>query len=386
MKTRNNIWSSNLDDNTNKKSIRSLSIKYKGRYMFIMKNTLNRAILTLIFAGIVLISGCINEESIDDMKTKKDVNNLIEKLDSYSRDDRIGASRALGEVGDKNATTSLVRALYDKDMEVRREAANALEKLNWTTENNAEYAYYLIIKERWDELINLGDTAIEPMIEFLKYEEVNDSLKRYLENKGEPAIKPLIQALKGNDENTRNAAAEILVKIGTPVVVPLVKVLREDNDSFSYRSSAIDVLNKVGWKPRTMSTGTRLGGNYNRGNGELTVENGLSWDAVVVLSKIDNQNNIISSIYINAGDSYTISNIPDGTDTLFFKLGKDFDDKTKEFTITTRYVKFEEPLKFEISTNLWGESFSNTYKVTLYEVVGGNAQTEDIDKNEFPKI
>ncbi len=382
------------------------------------------AIMMLSIIAIVFISGCVADEStIKAMKDKKDIDGLIkEASDPNGWTAKIAAIKALGEIGkgdqkiidslinilqndkeqtmrkeaadalgrigDKKAIYPLINALQDdvssivrgasakalgqigdnraidpivlifrndRDRTVQKDAADALDNLSWNDKNDTDYIHYLVITEKSDELLKSG----------------------------KPIIEPLIYDLKSYDSKF---AADTLVKIGNPAIDPLVKLLKEDNDSSSYRSTAIDVLDKIGWRPRKMSTGTRLDTNYNSGNGELTVENGLSWDAVVVLSRLDNQNDIISTIYINSGDSYTISNIPDGTDTLFFKLGKDFDDTTKEFTITTRYVKFEDPLKFEISKNIWGESFSATYKVTLHVVEGGNAQTDEIDKNAFPKI
>ena len=50
--------------------------------------------------------------------------------------DREGAIYALGESGDKRAVDPLVKILNDKNKDIRRCAAEALDKLGWEPEND----------------------------------------------------------------------------------------------------------------------------------------------------------------------------------------------------------------------------------------------------------
>jgi len=41
----------------------------------------------------------------------------------------------------------------------------------WQPKDDVEKAYYLIAKKHWDELVKLGEPAVEPLIEALKDED-----------------------------------------------------------------------------------------------------------------------------------------------------------------------------------------------------------------------
>lgn len=291
---------------------------------------------------------------------KRSVDSLTDlALNGGTRDIRGASVKALGQIGDDSAIDVILTVLRN-DSYNKGSAAEALDKIGWTWENETDYVYYLIGKQNSEELIKRA-----------KYSQTI-------------IIDALINEIKYGDSEL---AADILIKIGNPVVDPLLKLIREDEDPFSYKQTALYILNEVGWQPRKLPTGRFIKTNYNRGNGKLTVKNGLSWDAVVVLSDYNNKDNIILSVYINAGDTYTITGIPDGNDALYFKLGKDYDEETKKFTVTTSFTKFEEPLKFEITGDVFsGNRYSNAYEVTLYAVEGGNAETENINEDDFPNI
>jgi len=47
----------------------------------------------------------------------------------------------------------------------------ALEMIAWQPKDDVEKAYYLIAKKHWDELVKLGEPAVEPLIEALKDED-----------------------------------------------------------------------------------------------------------------------------------------------------------------------------------------------------------------------
>jgi len=133
-------------------------------------------------------------------------------------------------------------------------------------------------------------------------------------------------------------------------------------------------------QPVRLSTGTFLVNWISVGWGELTIENGLALDAVVILTNWW-QKTPLMAVYIRSKDSYTMTHIRDGTYVLYFSLGEDWDNDSKEFVGKTTYERFEDELEFETIGNMY-----TTYKVTLHPVVGGTAETEYLGEGEFPNI
>ena len=138
-------------------------------------------------------------------------------------------------------------------------------------------------------------------------------------------------------------------------------------------------------EPQSLPTGTYLIKKMSSGYGELTIENGLQSDAVVVLSNFYNPKIALIAVYIQAGDTYTITGIEDGIYTLYFVIGKDWDNNKKEFRQPEMYSRFKDSLVFETTTTSTYIEYT-IYTVTLHPVVGGQAETERVSKDEFPKI
>lgn len=74
--------------------------------------------------------GLFEPPNVKKMEAKKDVGGLIKAL-SYWKDKNVrnDAATALGKIGDTRAVEPLIRALDDKDQDVCKEAASALETL-----------------------------------------------------------------------------------------------------------------------------------------------------------------------------------------------------------------------------------------------------------------
>lgn len=68
---------------------------------------------------------------IENMQAKKDIEGLVRAL-GYKEDYyvRMDAARALGKIGDPRAVEPLIAALKDEELNVRKEAAGALESLH----------------------------------------------------------------------------------------------------------------------------------------------------------------------------------------------------------------------------------------------------------------
>ncbi|OGO05014.1 MAG: hypothetical protein A2Y60_01920 [Chloroflexi bacterium RBG_13_54_9] len=135
---------------------------------------------------------------------------------------RLYAAWALGEIGDTGSIDALVVALENDECLVRKRAAEALGKLHWKAQSNAQQISYLMASDKWDQIVR-------------KYDE--------------EAIGPLVAALKDEEYHVRYRAAEALGKIGDPsAVAPLINALR-DEDEF-VRSQAAKALGEIGPEAR----------------------------------------------------------------------------------------------------------------------------------------
>ena len=114
------------------------------------------------------------------------------------------------------------------------------------------------------------------------------------------------------------------------------------------------------------------------GMGELLIKNGTDSDALAVLTTLDDQ--AVLSAYIRTGEQFQMTGIPDDAYRLYFHMGTLWDSVNKQFMDDASYQRFEDFLQFQtMATQYTG------FEVTLYEVVGGTAATEDVDPGQFPR-
>jgi hypothetical protein len=125
------------------------------------------------------------------------------------------------------------------------------------------------------------------------------------------------------------------------------------------------------------SNGTLIRHPSGDGRGELTIDNGGSNDAVVTLSK---GRKPALAVYVRKGKKHTLNGVPDGTYTVFFTGGSAWDDTARGFGRNCAFQRFEDPLPFRTT-----QTQLTTWKITLQRVIGGNAQTSDVDPNDFPE-
>lgn len=137
----------------------------------------------------------------------------------------------------------------------------------------------------------------------------------------------------------------------------------------------------------SLSNGTTLSEDSNQlnGLGELQIKNGTSLDAIAKLVNTT-INKSVFTVYIKANSNYTIGKIKDGNYKLFFNLGNDWDTETKAFNVNSDYEVFED--LFDFSTRKYEEGgYINTkyssFEVTLNPVVGGTAETKNVNVAEF---
>jgi len=137
----------------------------------------------------------------------------------------------------------------------------------------------------------------------------------------------------------------------------------------------------------SLPNGTILSKNsyYLNGFGELQIKNGTSLDAIAKLVNT-NINKSVFTVYIKANTTYTINKVKDGNYKLFFNLGNDWDTEIKAFTVNSSYKVFEDLFDFttrEYEEGNYINTRYSTFEVTLNPVIGGTAETENVNVAEF---
>lgn len=120
------------------------------------------------------------------------------------------------------------------------------------------------------------------------------------------------------------------------------------------------------------------------GYGKLTIVNGRADDAVAMLTPWNADSTVVAA-YIRAGDSYTMTEIPDGDYALYFTLGEEWNRVSSQFTSAARRARFEDMLTFD-TTQSGNTIYYSTFEVTLHAVEGGTAATRDVPASEFPNL
>ena len=194
---------------------------------------------------------------------------LIAALKDTDEEVRRAAAEALGKIKDRRAVEPLSAAFKDTDKDVRQAAAVSLDRLGWKPEQDEIAGWYWMAKRDWDKCVALGSFAVEPLIAALKDtdEEVRRAAAEALDRLGwKPeqdesagwywmakrywgqcvvlgalAVEPLIAALKHKDSDARKVAAEALGEIKDPrAVEPLIAALKDEK--WDVRAAAAEAL------------------------------------------------------------------------------------------------------------------------------------------------
>jgi hypothetical protein len=141
-------------------------------------------------------------------------------------------------------------------------------------------------------------------------------------------------------------------------------------------------LPSAGERPgKRPSNGAFIRSGTRNGRGTLTIDNGGSTDALVTARK---GNRTAFSLYVHAGRKTTVRSISDGSYTIYYSNGSDFDRKTRAFTRDCAFRRFEQALAYR--TNVTAAQITwSTWTLTLHDVAGGNARTSAVDPGQFPE-
>ena len=181
---------------------------------------------------------------------------LKEALDSPDALTKAGAARALGNIGDKTAIMPLVKKIGDTNSLVKTESAIALYKLGDKsyTDTITSGLGADLVQARRAAAIAIRDIvekpAAEPLLKAVKDSDiqVRVAVVRALGKvKDARAIASLIEAIRAKDSTIRNAAADALKETGESAVMPLVDLIKQEQDIATLQK-AIQTLGDIGDK------------------------------------------------------------------------------------------------------------------------------------------
>ncbi|MGH3774955.1 MAG: hypothetical protein ACRDRR_04350 [Pseudonocardiaceae bacterium] len=133
---------------------------------------------------------------------------------------------------------------------------------------------------------------------------------------------------------------------------------------------------------RRLDNGEFVRAGSRTGRGELTIDNGGGQDAVISLATSKNP---AFSVYVRNGSKYTVKGIRDGTYEIFFTTGVDWDRQNRTFTRDRTLQRFDDTMKFT-TTKTSTEIRWSTWTITLHSVIGGNANSREVNPNDFPAL
>jgi HEAT repeat protein len=198
-----------------------------------------------------------NETTVD--CGPESISSLIAALLSKNKANRVRAHDSLIAVGD-SATCCLVEALASSNSQMRWEAMKILDEVNVDWHRHADVATVralivdlgskdgLVRIRARRALVTIGKKAIPALEEALMSK---DRWKRWEAAKAlgqigdAQATKALISALEDEMFDVRWLAAEGLISIGRPTLIPLLRKLTEEPDSLSLREGVHHVLHGI---------------------------------------------------------------------------------------------------------------------------------------------
>jgi hypothetical protein len=117
------------------------------------------------------------------------------------------------------------------------------------------------------------------------------------------------------------------------------------------------------------------------GHGTLTIINGNSEDAAVIISNsaLDGFDRLV---YVRAGMTATMEAMSPGQYHMIFQTGRGWDEQAEDFKCASGTWSFDRTASFEEEETADGIEYSDI-SVTLHKLVDGNARTTRIDPTAF---
>lgn len=168
------------------------------------------------------------------------------------------------------------------------------------------------------------------------------------------------------------------------IIVLLLVINENDKSYYQTLTTEVGQNNQSNFTPQpaiSLATGTVIKRNttYLQGEGKLEIKNGTNLDAV---AKLVRNSTSVLTVYIKANSNYTMTNISNGTYKLAFAQGLDWDSINQKFRRNEQYSIFDKSLSFT-ATEDGQYYYYSTFEVTLHPVVGGDAETSNVNPDLF---
>jgi HEAT repeat protein len=162
------------------------------------------------------------------INTFRNYSELTHELHEYA----VAALKNIGE----SATGKLVELLSARESTARGCAARVLSELGWKPESDRRRTDFLVAEEKWDDLVIMGEAALESLIDAL------DTMPAIDAGGDEPHV----------ESDLRVGAAKTLGEIGDArAVEPLIKALYENCDedpeyhNIEFTYEGVEALGKI---------------------------------------------------------------------------------------------------------------------------------------------
>jgi HEAT repeat protein len=189
---------------------------------------------------------CAAAEALGQLGNRQAVEPLIVRLNDDNSDVRRAAAETLGRLSEAQAIEPLIARLSDGNSDVRRAAAKSLDELTWQAQTQAQQIAYLIATQACDEIVRIGEPAVESLIASLKDDnwDVRRMAAEALVKISEPAVEPLVRRLVDEDWSMKRAVAEVLGQLGDArAVKPLIRCMGDDD--WDVRRAAAKALEQI---------------------------------------------------------------------------------------------------------------------------------------------
>ena len=132
---------------------------------------------------------------------------------------------------------------------------------------------------------------------------------------------------------------------------------------------------------RRLANGALVKDSGRSGLGQLTVSNGTDSDAVVSLTRGER---VVFTVYVRRGADTTVRRVENGTYTVYFSTGEDWNASKRSFTTGCVFEKFDSKAKFR-TIQVSGGTQYDVLTFSLAKTIGGNATTSEVPADAFPE-
>jgi hypothetical protein len=124
------------------------------------------------------------------------------------------------------------------------------------------------------------------------------------------------------------------------------------------------------------------------GHGKLRIVNATRSHAVAKLVS-SSTNHSVFTVFVGAGEQYTITSIPNGSYRLAFAQGRKWNWVSDGFDESGDSSVFRNPFEFDVTEAKEGNdtvAYYRTFEVTLQPTAGGTARTDEVASDVFEKL